>query len=1155
MSNRLQIILEAVTDQFDRGFRNASETLQRFSQRTHDLHRRMDGFARRHRAGFDALQTSGLAAAAGLGAMAYGIKGAVDEAIKFESAMAGVKKVIDFDTPQAFKQMEGDILAMSQRLPMTAEGLANIMASAGQANIAKEDLSRFTETAAKMGVAFDISAEEAGQAMAEMRTAFKMSQTEVETLSDKINYLGNTSPNSAAKIMQITQAVGPIGELGGFAADQIAALASVIVGMDPSNVATGLKNISLQLTAGENATKSQRVAFEKLGLSAEDVAKKMKENAVGTLTEVTRLISETIPEHEQSAVATMLVGREALPVFAQLIQNQEIATQKLNDMGDASKYAGSMLKEFESMAGTSQAQMQLFDNNITAVKIALGSALLPAINGVMQALTPMLQAIAQWAKENPKLVTAIAAITAGALALVVGLGLLATAFLAVSGGLSAIAGIAELAGVAIGGLSAPVVAVIAVVAALGYAAYQLYENWDKVTQELTLMWEALVGSATDHIEGIVGAYDGLVDGVSLAMMSVETAVTNGWASAKDTALSLVQSIKETAISTFDSLPAPIQSALSVVGKAFSTQFALIETVVQTAFNVIKALVRGDMNGVKQAIAQGLQLAISIVKNGVANIVGAFKSLGGELYRVGKSAVEGLVKGIKEKATEAIAAAKNLASTVISATKSAFAINSPSKKMIPVGKSVVKGLTAGMSKEQKKAAEKAKKVAEDVIKSAQDVIDNNKRALAIFGQDELFALNYDIDFGKYKGVSEDKLNEMRQSVIALQDQKKAHDELNNALKLEEDIAKRTEQVRHSILDIQKQMANLNAVDSLKWDIEHNEQYKDISQAVLDDYIAIVSAQEQQKLLEQDIAKQTENRQSATQKVLGDMYELNKQIALYQNNNPLASFDYDHANGVFGGASLEDIALKRKALAKLAFLQSNHVEQDGFSKLQSELDDRLAIIKNYEDTHTGIEQEAQEARYNALQTYTQAKNNLLLTQYDNVFGSLTSIAKDGLGEQSKVYRAMFAMQKGFAIAQSAIAIQQAVSQGLAKGFPMGLPDIAMAVAEGAKIVSAIKSVVMPVGQAHDGIMSVPKSGTWNLQKGERVLPRHTAKALDDKLNTMGGGGQVINVNVTVNSNGGDVQADEQMGRRFGDVIKLAVQSELLKERKQGGLLYGR
>ncbi|MCL1623379.1 phage tail tape measure protein [Moraxella sp. Tifton1] len=111
--------------------------------------------------------------------------------------------------------------------------------------------------------------------------------------------------------------------------------------------------------------------------------------------EITRLISETIPEHEQSAVSTMLVGREALPIFAQLIQNQEVAIQKLTDMGDASKYAGSMLKEFEGMSGISQAQMEIFGNNITAVKIALGSAFLPTINSVMQALTPMLQAFTE----------------------------------------------------------------------------------------------------------------------------------------------------------------------------------------------------------------------------------------------------------------------------------------------------------------------------------------------------------------------------------------------------------------------------------------------------------------------------------------------------------------------------------------------------------------------------------------------------------------------------------------------------------------------------------------------------------------------------------------------------------------------------------------
>lgn len=98
-------------------------------------------------------------------------------------------------------------------------------------------------------------------------------------------------------------------------------------------------------------------------------------------------------------------------------------------------------------------------------------------------------------------------------------------------------------------------------------------------------------------------------------------------------------------------------------------------------------------------------------------------------------------------------------------------------------------------------------------------------------------------------------------------------------------------------------------------------------------------------------------------------------------------------------------------------------------------------------------------------------------------------------------------------------------------------------------------MPVGQAHDGIMSVPKSGTWNLEKGERVLPKHTAKALDDKLDGMSGGTvNNINVNVSVDSNGGDVSSDYAFGKRLGDAIRTTVQQELMREKRQGGALYG-
>lgn len=194
----------------------------------------------------------------------------------------------------------------------------------------------------------------------------------------------------------------------------------------------------------------------------------------------------------------------------------------------------------------------------------------------------------------------------------------------------------------------------------------------------------------------------------------------------------------------------------------------------------------------------------------------------------------------------------------------------------------------------------------------------------------------------------------------------------------------------------------------------------------------------------------------------------------------------------------------------------------------------------------------------EAYVKARNDLILTNSINMFGSLASIARDGWGEQSKLYRAMFAMQQGFAIAQASIAMSQAISAGLSKGFPLGLTDMAMAAAHGAKIISAIKSVVMPVGQAHDGIMSVPKSGTWNLEKGERVLPRHTAQNLDNTLNRLNGRGET---KVIINNYTSEKASVEQqpngdfmvtIGKMMKQVGRTEAQQLMYQETRQNGYL---
>lgn len=171
------------------------------------------------------------AAAAGtavLGALAL----PVNAAIGFESKMADIRKVVDgLDDKKAFAQMSDDILTLSTQLPMAAEGIAEIVAAGGQAGIARGDLMQFANDAVKMGVAFDTTAEESGQMMAQWRTAFKLTQEDVVVLADKINYLGNTGPANAKKISDIVTRIGPLGGVAGVASGEIAAMGATIAGM------------------------------------------------------------------------------------------------------------------------------------------------------------------------------------------------------------------------------------------------------------------------------------------------------------------------------------------------------------------------------------------------------------------------------------------------------------------------------------------------------------------------------------------------------------------------------------------------------------------------------------------------------------------------------------------------------------------------------------------------------------------------------------------------------------------------------------------------------------------------------------------------------------------------------------------------------------
>ncbi|KFK95018.1 MULTISPECIES: phage tail tape measure protein [unclassified Serratia (in: enterobacteria)] len=329
----------------------------------------------------------------------------INQAIEFESTMADVKKVVDFDTHQQFKQMADDVLELSTRLPMAANGIGAIVAAGGQAGIAKSELMAFAESAIKMGIAFDQTAEQSGQMMAQWRTAFKMTQAEVVTLADKVNYLGNTGPANAAKISDIVTRIGPLGSIAGVSSGEIAALGATIAGMGVESEvsATGIKNFMKALTAGSSATAAQKKVLKQLRIGPKRLAAEMQKDSKGAMLKVLSSMAK-LSKADQSAAMNQLFGSESAGAIAPLLTNLDLLEKNFGKVTDAQQYSGSMQKEYASRAATTANSIQLLKNEVASASISIGDLFLPAIVEGTKELKPLLGGIRQWIKANPELI-------------------------------------------------------------------------------------------------------------------------------------------------------------------------------------------------------------------------------------------------------------------------------------------------------------------------------------------------------------------------------------------------------------------------------------------------------------------------------------------------------------------------------------------------------------------------------------------------------------------------------------------------------------------------------------------------------------------------------------------------------------------------------
>lgn len=326
----------------------------------------------------------------------------VKNAISYESSMADVAKVVDGlkddngELTAQYYEMSDALLELSTRIPMTAEELTQIAAAAGQSGIARKEIVGFAEDAAKMGVAFDTTADQAGTWMAQWRTAFKMNQKEVTTLADQINYLGNVSGANALQLSSIVTAVGSLGDVGGLSAAQIAAIGDTMasVGVGEDVAATGIAKMITTMTAGSAATEKQSKVLKKLGIDATDLADRMQTDAQGAIIDFMEALQK-LPKAEQAAALKNYFGQESIKPISALYTNLDELKKHFNQVADASLYAGSMEDEYASRSATTENSIQLAKNALMRLSITYGQMFAPYVKLAADKVTEFLNKLTE----------------------------------------------------------------------------------------------------------------------------------------------------------------------------------------------------------------------------------------------------------------------------------------------------------------------------------------------------------------------------------------------------------------------------------------------------------------------------------------------------------------------------------------------------------------------------------------------------------------------------------------------------------------------------------------------------------------------------------------------------------------------------------------
>ena len=603
------------------------------------------------------------------------------------------------------------------------EGIMNLAAASG------EDLATTSDIVTDALTAFGLTAQDSGHFADILAAASSNANTNVAMMGETFKYCA------------------PIAGALGFSAEDTAEAIGLMAnaGIKSTQAGTALRTIMNNL--------SGEVKITGAALGEVTIA---TTNADGSMRDLSDILSDCrgafsqLSESEQAAAAEALVGKNAMSGFLALMNAGEGDIEKLSSaidscsdtfvktvdgaiipMSQSLEEGVEWIEEYngvsEKMAAVMQdnlgGQLTILKSQIQELAISFGEMLMPAIRAIVSNIQAFVDKLNGMSESQRKAVLTIGLIIAALGPLLVILGtVISKVGVAMQGFVKLATGVKKLGvavkagtgifgklGAALGGISAPVLAVIAVIAILVAAFKHLWDTNEEFRNAITAIWNGIVSKIQAFCQGIVdrlnalgfefgsivdvlkSLWDGLcqflapvfeaafsvVSTVLGSVLNVITGLldvfiglfTGNWSQLWDGVKVIFSGVWDAITGLFDTALNLLKSLAEVVFGWFGTTWETVWTSIKSFFETIWNGIIAFFSGIWNSIVSTVTAQINAVKTVVTTVFNAIKATATTIWNGIKTAISTVVDGIKSKVSSAFESVKNTATNLFNGIKS------------------------------------------------------------------------------------------------------------------------------------------------------------------------------------------------------------------------------------------------------------------------------------------------------------------------------------------------------------------------------------------------------------------------------------------------------------------------------------------------------